>query len=102
MGYCLSSKPFSDGIIGYHNTTPVIVVTDKNKTIQKVALLSNWETASFLKKLERQNYFNNWNGLKVKDAIKKKPAVDSYSGATITATAVSKNVEIILSKAVQN
>ncbi|MEN6617935.1 MAG: FMN-binding protein [Rikenellaceae bacterium] len=102
IGYCLSSKPYSDGIIGYHNTTPVIVVTDKNKIIKKVAILSNWETPAFLKKLERQNYFNSWNGLKIDEASKKKASADSYSGATISAGALSKNVEIILKKAAQN
>lgn len=102
LGYCLSSKPYSDGMIGYHNTTPVIVVTDKSKIIQKVAILSNWESPGFLKKLERQNYFNSWNGLKINDALKKKPSVDSYSGATTTAEALSENVEIILKRAAQN
>jgi len=102
LGYCLSSKPYSDGIVGYHNTTPVIIVTDKSKIIQKVAILSNWESPGFLKKLERLNYFNNWTGLKIKDALKKKATADSYTGATISATALSKNVEIILEKAAKN
>lgn len=102
LGYCLSSKPYSKGIKGYNNETPVIVVTDKNKIIKKVAILSNWETAAYLKKLERQNYFNSWNGLKISEASKKKASADSYSGATITAGALSKNVEIILKKAAQN
>jgi len=102
LGYCLSSKPYSDGIIGYHNTTPVIIVTDKSKIIQKVAILSNWESIGYLKRLERQNYFNNWTGLKIKDALKKKATADSYTGATISAGALSKNVEIILEKAAKN
>jgi len=102
LGYCLSSKPYSDGIKGYNNTTPVIVITDKEKSIKKVAILSNWETAAYLKKLERQNFFNTWNGLKVTDAAKKKASVDSYSGATFSANAISKNVEIILNKAAKN
>ncbi len=102
LGYCLSSKPYSDGIIGYNNTTPVLIVTDKDKVIKKVAILSNWETAAYLKKLEKQNYFNSWNGLKISDALKKKATADSYSGATISAGAISKNVEIILKKAAQN
>ena len=99
LGFCLSSKPYSENIKGYNNTTPVIVITDKNKIIKKVAILSNWETAAYLKRLERQNFFNTWNGLKVSEATNKKPAVDSYSGATYTATSISKNVELILSRA---
>jgi len=102
LGYCLSSKPYTDSIIGYNNTTPVIVVTDKLMVIKKVAILSNWESPFFLKKLEKQKYFNTWDGLKIDEALKKKATVDSYSGATISARALSKNVEIILDKAVKN
>ena len=97
----MSSKPYTDSIIGYHNSTPVIIVIDKKKVIQKVAILSNWETPFFIKKLEKQKYFNTWDGLKVGDALKKKAAVDSYSGATISARALSKNVVIILDRAVK-
>ncbi len=102
LGYTLSSKPYSEGIIGYHNTTPVIIITDKNKVIQKVAMLSNWESLAYTRKLERQNFFNTWNGLKVPDAVTKRSTVDGYSGATYTASAVTKNVELILQKACEN
>ena len=102
IGYCLSSKPYTDSIIGYNNTTPVIVVTDKLMVIKKVAILSNWESPFFLKKLENQQYFNTWDGLIIDKALKKKATVDSYSGATISARALSKNVEIILDKALKN
>jgi Na+-translocating ferredoxin:NAD+ oxidoreductase RnfG subunit len=102
LGYCLSSKPYSDTIIGYNNITPVIVVTDKRKVIKKVAILSNWETPFFLKKLEKQLYFNTWDGLKIEEAHKRRANVDSYSGATLSARALSKNMEIILDKALIN
>lgn len=102
IGYTLSSKPYSEGIIGYHNTTPVIIVTDNYKVIKKVALLSNWEFAAYVKKLERQNFFNAWNGLKVPDAVSKRAAVDCYSGATYTASAITKNVENVLKAACEN
>lgn len=99
LGYAISSKPYSDGIIGYHNTTPVIIVTDKNRIIKKVSLLSHWETAAYVNKLTRQNFFNTWNGLDAKEASQKSASADAYSGATFTANAVSKNVEIVLKKA---
>ncbi len=103
IGYALSSKPFSEGIIGYHNTTPVIIITDKNQIIKKVAMLSNWESTGYTRKLERQNFFNNWNGLTVKEAAAKKSAsADSYTGATYTASAVVKNVNIVLNKALKS
>lgn len=102
LGYTLSSKAYSEDIIGYHNTTPVIVITDKNKVIQKVALLSNWESLAYTKKLERQNFFNTWNGVSLADASAKKPTPDSYSGATYTASAVKKNMEKVVAAANAN
>ncbi len=62
IGYCLSSKPYSEGIKGYNNTTPVIVITDKNKVIQKVAILSNWETAAYLKSLRDKTFLTHGTG----------------------------------------
>lgn len=102
LGYTLSSKPYSEGIKGYHNTTPVIIVLDPQKVIQKIALLSNWETAGYIRKLEKQNYFNSWNGLKFNEAASKKASADSYTGATISANAITKNIEIVLKKAAEN
>ncbi len=102
IGYALSSKPFTENIMGYHNTTPVIIVLDKDKIIKKVGILSHWETTAYVNKLERQTFFNNWNGLSVDNAVKKKASADSYTGATISATSLSKNVELILKKASEN
>ncbi len=102
LGYCLSSKPFTEDVIGYHKTTPVTVILDKDKTIIKVALLSHWETASYVTRLERMKFFETWNGLKIDQALTRKASADSYTGATITSVAVSKNVEIVLKKAQEN
>lgn len=102
LGYTLSSKAYSDGIIGYHDVTPVIVITDKDKVIKKVALLSNWESTAYIRKLERQTFFNTWNGVKVAEAASKKPTVDSYTGATYTASAIKKNMDKVISAANSN
>jgi len=99
LGYCISSKPYSSGIIGYNGETPVIVVFDKNCVVKKVSILSNSETAGYLAKLERQNFFKNWYGLTIKDAMNVKASADSYSGATISANALRQNVDLILRKA---
>lgn len=99
IGYTLSSKPFSQDIIGYHNTTPIIVVMDNNKVIKKVALLSHYESTGYVNRLNRQGFFDNWNGLKPEKVLEKKANLDSYTGATITAKAVEKNLEIIIKKA---
>lgn len=102
IGFALSSKPFTDGIKGYHNTTPVIVVLDKDKVIRKVGILSHWETTSYISRLDRQTFFTSWNGLTVESALKKKAGVDSYTGATISANSLTKNIELVLKKASEN
>ncbi len=102
IGYALSSKPFTTDIKGYHDATPVVIVMDLERIIQRVAILSHYETAGFIKKLERQQYFNNWNGLTPDKALVKKSKADSYSGATISARALDSNVELVLKLAVQN
>lgn len=99
LGYCLSSKPFSEGIKGYNNTTPVIIVMDNSKVIKKITLLTHSETKAYIAKLERQKFFASWQGLTLRDALNAKAAPDTYSGATITAGAVRRNVDLVLRKA---
>lgn len=94
LGYALSSEPFCKNVIGYNNTTPVLIVTDKNRVIRKIAILSNWETPSYVIKLETKGFFNLWNGKSLAEA--KKVQLDAYTGATLTAKAVKQNVDFLI------
>ena len=67
--------------------------------LQKVALLTHSETLSYIKLLENNGFFNLWNGKKLKEA--QKVELDGYSGATVTAIAVQKNVKYMLEKGSQ-
>jgi Na+-translocating ferredoxin:NAD+ oxidoreductase RnfG subunit len=71
-----------------------MILTDNKGVIQKVALLTNWETLGYVNKLEKRGFFDLWNGKTLKDA--KAVKIDGYTGATCTATAVSKNVDFLL------
>lgn len=102
IGYTLSSKPFSDEIIGYNGITPVIIILDKNRVIRKVSILSHMETVSYVNRLTNQGFFDNWNGLTLEDAKTKQVDIDAYSGATKTSVALIKNMDVILSKAAGN
>lgn len=102
IGYTLSSMPYSKEIKGYHGPTPVIVILDKNKIIKGVSILSHMETTSYVRRLERQLFFDTWNGMSISDAIKERASVDSYSGATATAKSLSQNFELILKMALEN
>lgn len=96
LGYAMSSVPYCLNIKGYNNHTPVMILTDKKWIIKKVALLSNWETLSYIRKLEKKGFFNLWVGKTLSEAKSVKP--DGYTGATMTVVAVTKNVDFLLKK----
>lgn len=100
LGFAMSSMPFCQDVIGYNNTTPVMIITDNKWVVKKVALLTNWETLGYVKKLEKKGFFDLWNDKSIKDA--KKVELDAFTGATCTAKAVMKNVQFLLDKGATN
>ena len=99
LGYALSSEPYCKDVIGYNNTTPVMIVMDKNRIIRKIALLSNWETLSYVTRLENKGFFNLFNGKSLKEA--RNVQLDAYTGATFTAKAVKKNVDFLIENGIR-
>lgn len=98
IGFAMSSVSFCKDVKGYNDLTPVMILVDKNKIIKKVALLSNWETARFVSKLEQTGFFDLWVGKDLQSA--KAIQVDARTGATYTAKAVAQNVDFLLNTAV--
>jgi hypothetical protein len=96
IGFAMSSMSFCNEVKGYNQPTPVMILTDKKWVIQKVSLLSNWETLGYVKKLEKKGFFNLWVGKTLKQAKTVRP--DGYTGATCTAIAVGKNIDFLLNK----
>lgn len=94
IGFAMNSTPYCQDVKGYNNLTPVMIITDKNWVIMKVAILSHWETLSYIRKLEKLGFFNIWVGKTLKEA--KSVKLDAYTGATVTAKAVQKNVNFLL------
>ena len=94
LGYGVFSKPASDGIKGYNGETPVFIALDAKKVIFGVWLLENKETPKFAQRVEDAGFYKNWNGLTVKQALKKD--VDAVSGATFTSNAVAQSVRAAL------
>ncbi|MEZ7867604.1 MAG: FMN-binding protein [Paludibacteraceae bacterium] len=96
LGYAMNSKTYCQDVIGYRKQTPVMIITSKNGEIRKVALLTNYETPGYVNLLEKNGFFNLWNGKNLKEA--QQVEIDGYSGATVTALAVEKNVKFLLEK----
>ncbi len=94
LGYAVYSKPASDGIKGYNGETPVLIALSPKQVILGVWLLENQETPKFAQKVENAGFYKSWNGLTVKQALKKE--VDVVSGATYTSNGVIKSVQAAL------
>lgn len=94
IGYGVYSKPASDGIKGYKGETPVLIAFDKKQIILGVYPLPNVETPEYARRVAYAGFYKSWNGLTVKQALKKK--VDTVSGATFTSNAVARSVEAAL------
>ncbi|MDX9748711.1 MAG: FMN-binding protein [Paludibacter sp.] len=96
FGYAMNSINHCQDIIGYNHTTPVMIITDTKYIIKKIALLSHYETRGYVRRMQQTGFFNAWDELPLKDALKIEP--DGWSGATITAEAVKKNVDFLVTK----
>jgi len=94
LGYALSSANYCKDVKGYNDVTPVMIITDKNYIIEKVALLSNYETQSYVNKLEKNGFFRSLVGKSIKNVCTDQ--LDGYTGATYTANAITENVEFLL------
>jgi hypothetical protein len=95
-GYAMNSIDYCKDVMGYNNTTPVMIVTDKKYIIKKIALLSHYETRGYIRRMQQMGFFNSWDELPLRDALKVVP--DGWSGATVTAEAVKKNVDFLVTK----
>ncbi len=100
LGFAMSSMPFCKDVIGYNNTTPVMIITDHKWIVKKVALLTNWESLVYVKKLEEKGFFDLWNNKNLKEA--QKVELDAYTGATTTAKAIMKNLQFLLVNGTMN
>jgi uncharacterized protein with FMN-binding domain len=100
LGYAMNSTDYCKEVKGYRNTTPVMIITDKNFIIKQVTLLSNYETPDFIKRLKDLGFFKKWVGYKVKEAVSVQ--VDGSTGATYSANAIIKNIAFLLENGSKN
>jgi Na+-translocating ferredoxin:NAD+ oxidoreductase RnfG subunit len=99
-GYAMNSTPYSSNFPGYNGPTPVLIITDKSLIIKKVALLSHYETPGYIRRMNQMGFFNSWDEVKLQEAIKIVP--DGWTGATLTAESVKKNVDYMVENGLNN
>lgn len=88
----VNTEKIGAGIKGYNGATPLNIVFDKKGRIIKIEPLANSETPKYFNRLRKNGFLNLWDGKKAKDVAK--TPVDTHTGATYTAKAIKKNVEV--------
>lgn len=95
----LYSKDFSTKVYGYGGQIPMAVGIDEIGVIKDIKILKNNETPEFLNKAISSGILNKWIGKDIKTA--KSIKVDAISGATMSSSAIIKNMETILNNEIQ-
>ena len=94
VGKALFSMPYCADIKGYAGNVPLVILLSPDNKVQKVHLLDNNETPSFLDRVVAKGFLENWTGLSVDEAKAKQ--VDAVTGATYSSSAISKSVRVRL------
>ncbi len=84
------SSPNHDHIMGYAGPIKIGVALNTNNSIHKVYLINSDETESYLRKIQRAGYYQQFNKLVFNKGTQQ---IDGVSGATITSQAIGKIVE---------
>ncbi len=94
VGKALFSMPYCADIKGYAGNVPLVILLSPDGKVQKIHLLDNTETPSFLNRVVEKGFLENWTGLSVDEAKAKQ--VDAVTGATYSSSAISKSVRVRL------
>lgn len=99
VGAIISSGTLADQYSGYAGQTPVAILLDDSNMITGVKLLQNGETRRFINRIENSGFFDQWNGKYITDLD---ITADAVSGATMSSSAIIKNVDAALGAVVES
>lgn len=86
IGYFALSSDYSRPL-GYNGITEVGILLDSSYEIIKITLISSEDTRSFVRKLKRRSFLDQFVGINQDSNVK------TVTGATITSKAVIKSVK---------
>lgn len=91
------SSPWLDHIVGYAGPITVGLVLDLNNKVEDAFIISSHETESYLRKIQKAGYYQQYAGLVFDKGHKK---IDGVSGATISSQTIGTIVENMVQQAV--
>ncbi|MGL5272861.1 MAG: FMN-binding protein, partial [Phocaeicola sp.] len=87
----ITTQRIGKEVFGYAGNIPLNLYLKGDK-IERIELLKNAETPSFLKRATKSGLLESWNGLTLSQAQEKK--IDAVSGATLSSSAIIESVNI--------
>lgn len=85
-----SSASQTEWAEGYKGEVPVILELTADNRIDTVKLGQNDETRAYIKKLQREGFFDSWDGMSLVEV--EQAVVEGVSGATYSSDAIIANV----------
>jgi hypothetical protein len=89
------SFPYCDSIKGFGDNIPLAIVFNSNDEVEQIYFFPNNETKSWMNMLEKDGFFETWNGLSAEKALDLE--VNAVSGATYSSKAIIQTVNHRLS-----
>lgn len=96
IGTLLNSSPKADSIVGYVNSTPLLVGLNTQNTIIGIQLLPNRESPDFIKKIVNSGMLERWKGTNIVNLSALN--VDGVSGATYSSQAIIKSIRFTVNE----
>ncbi len=93
LGLCLTTSPATDDVIGFSGPTNVLIVLDTRQRIVGLEILTSADTPEHVAQVEADERFLQSLQGRTPAELRKAPAVDAVSGATLTSAAILESVQ---------
>lgn len=91
IGWAYNTSPFSDAIVGFASSVPLLMGFNNQDELVGFTLLTNYESPDFVQDIESSGFMEQWNGLSVNEVAN--AHVDAFTGATLTSKAIIKTLK---------
>lgn len=92
IGWAFNSSPYSDSIMGFASSVPVLLGFSMDDHLQGITMLKNYESPDFVENMVSTGFLDLWNGLHVLEIAD--ADVDAVTGVTMTSSAIIKSMKI--------
>lgn len=98
LGSIVRSSPFADNVVGYQGPTEVLLIRNKDETLQRILLGRSFDNESYTDYVRDEEYFLTlFSGTTLEELAAldvEEEGVEGVSGATMTSIAVAESMQV--------